>query len=216
MTQTGDLSIIDSGDAETASPARGTLAWLQLQEHIPWEGQEIPACHRIPEGASRYDGEDDGKCRVVRPVGGRCAGVRTRLYGVCAAHLGGGDPQAASKKGNAARARLRARRSLLGIGANRAANPRQIARVRALERAEEIADALVDGVLDATDIDAVGRQLAVIRALDATFPIQTATLEVEVPADAAGVAALGWVEMQQLAASMLGDGVPTGYQDIEK
>jgi hypothetical protein len=184
-------------------PKRGTLAWLQLQEHVLWEGVEVPAVHRIPDGALRHPGDDDGRCRVVWEDGRRCGATRMRAYGICSAHAGGGDPQAASERGHAKKAVLRQRRALLGIGPNTAANPRQIARLAALGRAEEIAAALVDGPLDDASLSAVERQQAVIRTLSETFPLQQLTVEVELPADAAAVSDMGWEAMQQLAGRLL-------------
>jgi hypothetical protein len=65
------------------------------------------------------------------------------------------------------------------------------------------AQKLVSGPLDDPKLGAIERQIAAARALDATFPLQQATLEVELPADAAGIQSLGWQEMQQLAARLL-------------
>ena len=111
---------------------------------------------------------------------------------------------AASAKGHAVKARLRQRRELLGIGPNRVANPRQIARVAALDRAHELARALVDAPLDDPELGTIERQQAVVRALGETFPLQQMTVEVELPSSAAGIAELGWQDMQQLAARLLG------------
>jgi hypothetical protein len=185
-------------------PKRGTLAWLQERPTVDVGGLALPDCHRIPEGAEI--GEEEGHaCRVI--IGGtRCGGTRVRAFGVCIGHAGGGDPEAASLRGHAGKARLRQRRLLLGIGSRTAANPRAIARMAAQERAEEIAAALVDGPLDARDLTAMERQRAVIAILGETFPLQTASLEIELPADVEGIASLGWQEMQALAARMLEEG----------
>ena len=185
---------------------KGTLAWLQAQPQVEWQGVLVPACNRIPDGSSRHAGEDDGKCRVIRPDGRRCGASRTRLYGICSAHAGGGDPEAAAVLATAQRARYRERRVLLGIGPNTAANPRVLARLAAQERAEELAAALVDGPLDAKDLGAVERQRAVIAALDATFPLQQLTVEVELPSEAGNVAEMGWQDMQRLAGRLLSEG----------
>lgn len=186
-------------------PSIGTLAWLQLQEHVEVDGVELPTCHRVPEG-STFAVERDGRCRLVRPDGRRCKATATRRYGVCLVHAGGGgahDIAAMSRKGREAKARLKARRSLLGIGTHRSADPRQVARLRALERAEEIAEALVDGPLDDADLSAFARQTAVLRTLDATFPLAQVTLDVELPAEPAEVAGMGWQQMQALAQRVL-------------
>jgi hypothetical protein len=81
-----------------------------------------------------------------------------------------------------------------------------MARLAAQERAEEIAKALVDGPLDDTDLATVERQLAVIRALDATYPLQSMSVEVELPSDGEGVLGMGWQDMQQLASRLLEPG----------
>jgi len=75
--------------------------------------------------------------------------------------------------------------------------------VQALDRAHELAAALVDAPLDDASLSTIERQRAVLAALDATFPLQQMTVEVELPATAAAVPELGWVEMQQLAARLL-------------
>jgi hypothetical protein len=183
-------------------PRRGTLPWLQLQEHVDWHGQQVPTVHRIPEGSERYDGEDDGKCRVVMPERGRCRAARTRLYGICSAHLGGGDPQAAAAAGVAAKIRIKERRQLLGISASRTADPRQAARMAALARVEEIAAAIVDGPLDDENLSTLERQSAVLKAVDATFPLALTTVEIELPANAEGVQDMGWESMVALAAKL--------------
>jgi hypothetical protein len=195
----GDL--VELVEIEPEGPKRGTLAWLLERETVDVGGIRLPDVHRVPEGAEI--GEEDGyRCRVVI-AGSRCNGTRVKAFGVCVGHAGGGDPEAASLRGHAGKARIRQRRELLGIGPRTAANPRALARLAAQERAEEIAAALVDGPLDARDITALERQTAVIRALDATYPLQSATFEVEIPADAEAVASLGWGEMQALAARLL-------------
>src|SRR5436305_2919506 len=156
-------------------PKRGTGAWLAQQEHVEVLGLRIPNVHRVPEGATAYEGEDDGRCRVIKPDGKRCGATRMKAYGICSAHAGGGDPEAASLAGNAQRARLKARRLMLGIGPATAANPRQIARLAAQARAEEIAAALIDGPLDDRELGSLERQQAMLRGLDATFPLQQMT-----------------------------------------
>jgi hypothetical protein len=77
-------------------------------------------------------------------------------------------------------------------------------------RAEEIAAAIIDAPLDDRDLGTVERQQALLRGLDATYPLQQATFEVELPADVDGVQGLGWEEMQQLAARVL-EPVPSLY-----
>jgi len=91
---------------------------------------------------------------------------------------------------------------VLGIGARRTSDPRQIARVLALDRAEDLAAALL-APLDDSDLGSLAKQSAAIKAYDATFPLQTATVELSLPADGNQVGALGWQDMQQLAARLL-------------
>src|SRR5262249_7353483 len=74
-------------DAQT--PKEGTLAWLELQPHTTVLGLELPDVHRVPADAELAP--DDGRnCRVIRPDGERCGAPRTRAYGVCLVHAGGG------------------------------------------------------------------------------------------------------------------------------
>jgi hypothetical protein len=91
----------------------------------------------------------------------------------------------------------------LGISARRVGDPRQHARVRALERADALAAALVDGPLDAEGLTALERQRAALTALDATFPIATASVTLEVPETEADAAGMGWAEMRELASRLL-------------
>jgi hypothetical protein len=94
---------------------------------------------------------------------------------------------------------------MLGITPSGRAEPRQLARLAALRRSAELASALVDGPLDDPELSSLSRQKAALTALDATFPIQTAELTVELPGEAEGVASMGWQELQQLAAVLLRD-----------
>jgi len=178
-------------------------------ESAPAETEElvlrIPETARIPEGASFYDGPDDGRCRVIRPDGERCRAVRIRQSGICAAHTGLGilrDVQRFSQEGHAAkRAKVQAR-ATLGITGRRAAQPVQAARIRAQIRADDYARAVVDEPLDDPDLGTIPRQQAAIRALELLYPQVTAHLEVGLPEEADGVSAMGWQEMQALAAQL--------------
>ena len=122
------------------------------------------------------------------------------------------DPAAFSASGHAAKLKMKRQRVLLGIGPNRVGSARQRARLAAAVRAEEIAQALVDDVLDDESLSAMQRQAAVLRILDATEPLESLSLEVTLPSDAAEVEAMGWQDMQALAARLLDDtgasGVP--------
>lgn len=42
-----------------------------------------------------------------------------------------------------------------------------------------------------------------LRMLDATWPLQQTTVEVELPADEAGIEAMSWAQLQALAAELL-------------
>lgn len=185
----------------------GSLAWLETKETVLVDGWELPSVHRVPEGARIDQGEDDGCCRVTIE-GVRCRATRTRRWGVCLVHAGGGgfyDPKAAAMRGVAERQRRAQARLTLGISARRAGDPRQWARVHAAERALDVATALVDAPLDDPDLSTVERQQAVVRMLSETFPLATATLSVELPADTDGVAQLGWQDMRALAARLVDD-----------
>lgn len=195
-------------------PKRGTRDWILAQPLIERDGARVPASHRIPAEGTFQPGEDDGYCQVTFPDGRRCRATRIRGLLLCSGHAGGGDPQAGVIAARAQRTRIKERRTLLGIGASRVGDPRNHARMRALERAEEIAEALVDGPLDDRELGSVERQVAVVRALDATFPIQTATVEVELPASGEAVAGMSWESMQALAARLL-EPVPGLYQAEE-
>lgn len=187
----------------------GTLAWLQQLPHVNVLGLSLPNVHRIPDGSTLAPlDDDDFHCRLIRPDGRRCGAVGTRVYGICNAHLGGGarDLTAIGAAGRASRARMKVRRQMLGIGPARVGNPRSHARIAALERAEELAEALVNAPLDDPSLGTIERQRAALAALDATFPLQQATLELELPADPDEVASMGWEQMQQLAAKLLTSG----------
>jgi hypothetical protein len=58
--------------------------------------------------------------------------------------------------------------------------------------------ALVDAPLDDPDLSTVERQQAVVRMLAETFPLATATLSVELPADAGDVPGMSWDSMRAL------------------
>lgn len=195
--------------ADTASeaeepPRYGSLAWLALHEHVTVQGRELPSVHRVPNGARLLDdSERGGKCAVVKLDGAQCGSPATRVYGVCIVHAGGGaDPRGIAPQGGAARSRLRVRRELLGIGPRTAANPRALARLAAQERAEEVAAALL-APLDDRKLGSLELQAAARTILGETFPLSTATIEVELPGDAAQVGAMGWADMQALAARLL-------------
>jgi len=161
----------------------------------------IPEGARIPDGATFYEGSDDGYCRLVRADGTRCGAARTRAYGLCSGHAGLGgvnrDPSMAARLAGQSRREKARTRMLLGITPRTAADPRQLARLRAHERAEEIARALIDDPLDRIE-DAGKRQAAVIAGLEQAWPSVRATIEAELPEDEAGMQALGWEELRKL------------------
>jgi len=197
---------------EAETPREGTLAWLELQEHVDIAGLgEIPACHRLDlSSMTLYLGLDDGYCRVQHADGRRCRAPRTQRYGLCMPHAGGGarDHAAMSRLAHAQKARLRVARTQLGIGAQRTSDPRQIARIEAQARANDIAAALL-APLDDGDLSAMAQQTSALRILDAVSPQQTVTVTVDVPQDEAGVQGMTWAEMQALAAQLLGDTTET-------
>jgi hypothetical protein len=184
-------------------PREGTLAWLQTLEHVEVLGLELPRTHRVPEGASLA--EPSGKCRVIRPDGHRCGAVATRLYGVCLVHAGGGgtDLVAMRQQSSLKRARLKTSRQLLGLSPGRAADPRQLLRLRAHERAEALAEAML-APLDDEQLGTLAKQGAARTVLDSAFPIQTVSLEVELPPDPDEIEGMSWSNMRQLAAQLLG------------
>src|SRR5215471_11674571 len=116
-----------------------------------------------------------------------------------------------SQRGHQRKAVIRQRRALLGRDAR---DPRRVARELAMERAEELAGALL-APLDEPDLNAMARQRAAVTVLDATFPLATVTAELELPADELGVAAMSWSDMQALAARVLGgDDLDAAYQRV--
>ena len=199
----------EASNGADSEPRLGTLAWLLLQPRILFQGFELPACHRLPEGASMLAGDRDGRCRVVRADGARCKSPSLRAFCACLVHAGGGGflgpdgARAMSRKAHAVKVARRERRELLGIGPRRAASARQIARVHAFERAEQLALAIVDGPLDDSSLGTVERQKAALAALDATFPLAATSVEVSIPADSAGAESMSWSEMRALAAQLL-------------
>ena len=165
-------------------PRRGTVAWLQAQPTVTLtDGTTVPTCHRIPAGAELAPpgGIEEARCRVMIE-GTRCKGKRLKAYGLCMGHIGGGgaaDLEQMRLKAAAKQRELKVTRQLLGIGPARTGEPRAAARIRAAQRANELARAIVDGPLD-SDLGPVEKQRAALAALDATFPLQTATLSLTV------------------------------------
>ena len=201
---------LEKAETAAAEPKPGSVAWLELKPTVLVDGWELPEGHRVPAGASIRTGEDDGVCRVVVDDV-RCRGTRTRRYGVCLPHAGGGgqDYVAMSAAGHEQRARLRAARLTLGVSARRAGDPRYAARIRAAARASDVATALVDAPLDDAELSTIERQQAVVRMLGETFPLATVSASVELPTDAAEVGAMGWSSMQALAARLDDEPKPT-------
>jgi hypothetical protein len=200
----GALEVLE-GEIVEDGPAPGTKAWLETLPLVEWEGLEIPSVHRAPAGASAYHGEDDGKCRIIRPDGRRCGSNRCLPWGLCLVHAGGGmqDFSANAKRAAAIRHERARIRMTLGIGPRKAGDPRQMARIRAQARANALAQALVDGPLDAEGLSALERQRAAVTALDATFPVVQASVTLELPETAEDAASMGWREMRELAAKLL-------------
>ena len=197
-----DASVAGEGADE---PKRGTLAWLQAQPTVTLaDGTTVPACHRIPAGAELAppQGIEDKRCRVLKQSGERCKGVRLQAYGLCMGHSGGGgtvDLDSMRLKAASKKREMKIVRQIVGIGPSRQADPRAVMRVRAAQRAFDIARAVVDGPLDDRKLGVMDRQRAALAALDATFPLQTATLSLEI-GDPEG---MSWNDMEQ-AISLLG------------
>lgn len=182
---------------EAKIPQMGEDALAQTQ------GTEHELKPELPAGATLYQGEDDKRCRLIKADGTRCRGTRMRDTGLCPGHSGVGrvatDPAGASKQATIERQRRAAARMTLGVSARRAAQPLTLARIRAQERAEEAARALIDAPLDDAELGTIPRQQAVIRAMELLYPQVHATVEAELPADEHGVAGLDWSQLQALA-----------------
>lgn len=172
----------------------------------------IPEEAKLPEGATFYEGEDDGRCRLVRLDGSRCQATRMRATGMCPGHSGRGgvarDPRGSALLAAAERKKRASARLVLGVGARRASQPLQAARVAAQMRAADIAAALVDAPLDDPDMKPAERHRAVVETAKLLYPQVTAQLEVDMPEDEDGVRALSWADLQALAASHFDGGTP--------
>lgn len=179
---------------------------------IPQTGEEQPLTLRIPEtalipdGATFYEGEDDTRCRLIRPNGERCRSTRMRLYGLCPGHAGQGgvakDPHGSSRLGHEGRRKRSKARLTLGISARRAAQPLEQARFEAQLRAQDYADAIVTKPLDDPDLATIPRQQAAIRALELLYPQIHASVDVSMPEQEGDVVGMDWQSMQALAAQL--------------
>jgi hypothetical protein len=188
-------------EGEDLAPRVGTLAWLQAQDVVEHLGVMVPVCHRIPVDASLLPADDSIKCRVVSARGERCKGTRLKAYGLCMGHAGGGGTQdldAMRQKASQKQASLKLTRQLLGVGPRRSLDPRAAMRIRAAQRAQDLALAVVDGPLDA-DLGPLDKQRAALAAVDATFPLVTASLTLEIPDDPDD---MDWQSMQRIALSL--------------
>ena len=203
MTET--IETVPEPANPVAEPREGTGAWLLTRPTVTVSGWTLPDVHRVPETASILLGEDDGRCRVVREDGSRCQASRLRDWGVCSGHAGAGMQDYG--KGSAMAARERQRRAhvrmTLGIGPRRSADPRAIARIRAIDRAEAIAAGLVDAPLDDPSVSTIERQRAIVTMLGETFPLASVSVTIE-PETTEDVAGLGWRDLRALAASLTG------------
>lgn len=195
----------DSASELEEAPREGTLRWLALQAHEDVNGRELPHCHRIPAGSSwRSDAERGSRCALRRSDGSTCGAAATKRYGVCLVHCGGGaDPRAIAAKGGAGKAtvagRARLIRQTFGIQSN---SPRAVARMLAAARSEDVAAALL-APLDDRKLGSLDRQRAASVILGETFPLSSATIEVELPASAEDVGSMGWQDLQALAGRLL-------------
>ena len=143
---------------------------------------------------------EDRRCSHLYEDGRQCVSYRAKSdpEGRCAGHAGlNGDLSAAGRKGNATQQELRRRRRLLGL---KRADPRLLARVALLERAEDVAEAIVTAPLDSERLGVLERQKAMIQAHGFAF---TETADVERPASASEVAAMGWRAVEKLAEVLL-------------
>lgn len=168
------------------------------------EAWSPPVEAKVPEGATFVLGADDGYCRVLHVDGRRCQGVRMHETGLCPPHSGRSrildDPRGMQARSAQGKVRARERRAML---VSNGVNPRLAAREAAIRRSDAVVRALVDDPLDDDKLSTMQRQKAVLEMLDATFPLAQVSTEIEIPATAEGVAQLGWVELQQLAARVL-------------
>jgi len=184
------------------APARGTVAWLLAQPKVEHAGEEVPSCHRIPSDAILCPPDERPHCRVIEADGARCRAMAIKALGLCTGHAGGGgtaDLTAMRARSAEVRAELKLTRQMLGIGPRRNGNPRAAARLLAAQRASELAAAIVSGPLDA-ELGPIERQRAALAVLDATFPLQPGTVEIEL-SDPEGMT---WEDMERVAASLLG------------
>jgi hypothetical protein len=163
-----------------------------------------PESARVPEGATFYRGPDDTCCRVIHVDGRRCLGIRMLETGLCPPHSGRSkildDPRGMQARAAQGKVRARERRAVL---ATNGSNPRRAAREAAIRRSDAVVRALVDAPLDDENLSTMQRHKAVLGMLDAVFPLSTTSVEIELPSDPE---ALGWSDMQRLAAQLLGDG----------
>jgi hypothetical protein len=159
-----------------------------------------PDTLNVPDGTTFFLGEDDGHCRAITLAKGRCQGVRLKAHGLCAGHGGTSrilqDPAGMGARGNAGRARIRERHSLLAANG---INPRRAAREAAIMRSDKIVRALVDEPLDDPSLGTVARQRAVIGMLDAVFPLATVSAEIELSGDPES---MSWADMQRMAQAL--------------
>jgi hypothetical protein len=117
-------------------------------------------------------------------------------------HVGGGgtaDLDAMRLKAASKKRELKIVRQVVGVGPSRQADPRAVMRLRAAQRAWDIARAVVDGPLDA-ELPVLAKQRAALAALDATFPLSTTTVELSLH-DPEG---MSWNDMEEAAISLLG------------
>jgi hypothetical protein len=78
--------------------------------------------------------------------------------------------------------------------------------MRAQERADDYARAVVDAPLDDPELGSVQRQQAAIRALELLYPQVTASVEVDLPEQPDMLRDLGWEQLDQLARTYLDGG----------
>jgi hypothetical protein len=198
VSPTGN-SLAHDGDDAPVAPKLGSLAWLHAQGTVEHLGAQVPTCHRIPTDASLTEA-DGSRCRVVLASGDRCKGTRLKVFGLCMGHAGGGgtrDLPAMQERSNTKRSQLKLTKQILGYGPKRAADPRVAVRLRAAQQANEIAIAVVDEPLRA-ELPVLDKQRAMLAVLDAAFPLQQATLSLEISEPDS----MAWQDLEALASSL--------------
>ena len=140
------------------------------------------------------------RCSHLYEDGRRCRGYRAKsdAQGRCSGHAGlNPNLLQAGAKGAAVQRERKRRRQLLGL---HKADPRLLAKLILLDRAEEVARRIVDAPLDDERMGTLERQKALLAAHAFAFDEKA---DVERPASASEVAAMGWRAVEKLAEVLL-------------